>query len=98
MLCMLRTIGAGVAVLALCFLLASMSWQFLLIGFAFASVAWACWSCSVQLTDSGSLRKSSVAAKPKALAPLPFNSPSRGPRANIYVFPASESGSQGRSY
>ncbi len=49
MLFTLRTIGAGVGVLALCFAMASLSWQYLLLGFALASVAWACYSCSNQL-------------------------------------------------
>jgi hypothetical protein len=85
MLYQLRTIGAGVAVVALCFLLASSSWQFLLLGFAIASIVWAFWSWSAQLRPE----------KPAQPTPLEFGEPRRRRRqrrdpANVYSFPANE--------
>jgi hypothetical protein len=92
MLQQLRTIGAGIAVLTICFALSSLKWQFLLLGFAFASIAWAIRSWSAQLN----------AEKPKPLAStLEFSqrattSPRRRrrtgemPRPNVYSFPNAE--------
>lgn len=95
MLHQLRTIGAGIAVLALCFLLASSSWQCLLLGFAIASIAWACWSWSAQLRPE----------PPAAPKPLEFEQRPRRSRrtrreesANIYSFPGQEWDMQGTSY
>ena len=49
MLCRLGTIGAGIGVLSVCLALTSLSWQFVLVGFALASIAWTVWSCGLQL-------------------------------------------------
>jgi hypothetical protein len=103
MLCQLRTVGAGVAVLALCFMLASLSWQFLLLGFAFASVAWACWSCSIQINqavrgDQPGRRPRPIDAFENMAPPSEFGPRQRRTRGNIYAFPGSEIGNQGSSY
>jgi hypothetical protein len=88
MLCQLRTIGAGIGVLAICFMLASLSWQYLLLGFALASIAWACWSCAHQLRP----RK----REEQLTAPAAFNPARRRASApdNVYDFPGKEWGSQ----
>lgn len=44
-----RFFGAGVAVSALCFLLASMTWQYVLGLFVLASVGWGFWSWVAEL-------------------------------------------------
>lgn len=90
MLHQLRTVGAGLAVLALCFMLASLSWQFLLLGFATASAFWAFWSWSAQLRPQ----------QPEPPMPLQFElrESRRGRRrraaeeqpANLYSFPTTE--------
>lgn len=88
MLCQLRTLGAGIGVLAICFMLASLSWQFLLLGFALASIAWAFWSCSRQLRSH---------RRPTELPP-PVAFRRRQPpatadeAANVYDFPAQQWG------
>ena len=51
MLQQLRTFGAGIAVLTICYALSSLKWQFLLLGFAIASIAWAVRSWSAQLNS-----------------------------------------------
>lgn len=88
MLCQVRTIGAGIGVLAVCFMLASLSWQNLLLGFALASIAWAGWSCSVQLRP----RKNDKQLPP----PLEFDPTRRrrDPSGNIYSFPTADWGNQ----
>jgi hypothetical protein len=93
MLYQLRTIGAGVAVLALCFLLASSSWQFLLLGFAIASIVWAFWSWSAQLR----------AEQPVQPKPLEFTDERRRRRqrrdpATVYSFPSHDWDVQSTSY
>jgi hypothetical protein len=92
MLQQLRTIGAGIAVLTICYALSSLKWQFLLLGFAFASIAWAVRSWSAQL--------SSDSRKPTA-QPLEFGerqNPAQRrrrrtgevARPNVYSFPNAE--------
>jgi hypothetical protein len=88
MLSQLRTVGAGIAVLALCFTLASLSWQYLLLGFATASIAWAIWSWSAQLS----------APSEKTSSPVPFERRRRVRRENLYDFPAQDWGSQSTGY
>jgi hypothetical protein len=97
MLHQLRTVGAGIAVLALCFLLASSSWQFLLLGFAIASIAWAIWSWSAQLRPE----------QPAPPKPLQFEQRTRRgrrtvarevPSPNLYSFPQEWDHMQGTSY
>lgn len=100
MLCQLRTVGAGIAVLALCFILASLSWQFLLLGFAFASVAWACWSCSKQINSAVHGDRRQVRPFPADDAEtLDFGPPRRRrTRGNVYAFPGSDASGQTTSY
>jgi hypothetical protein len=49
MLCRLGTIGAGIGVLSVCLALTSLSWQYVLLGFALASIVWTIWSCGTQI-------------------------------------------------
>jgi hypothetical protein len=103
MLCQLRTVGAGIAVLALCFMLASLSWQFLLLSFALASVAWACWSCSVQINqavrgDQPSRRQRPLDEFGEVAPPADFGPRRRRVRGNIYAFPGSDVSNQGSGY
>ena len=89
MLCQLRTIGAGVGALAICLMLSSLSWQFVLTGFAVASIAWAFWSWSNQLNPpKPAPRKNAVA----------FERRPRANRENVYAFPAHEWNNQGSGY
>ena len=90
MLHQLRTVGAGIAVLALCFMLASLSWQFLLLGFATASIVWACWSWSAQLRPE----------QPASPKPLEFQPRRRRRReaGSVYSFPAQDWDVQSTSY
>jgi len=86
MLCQVRTIGVGIGVLAVCFMLASLSWQYVLLGFALASIAWACWSCARQLRP----RKRET----QMTSPLTFDATRRRRAApdNVCSFPAQEWG------
>lgn len=107
MLCQLRTIGAGIAVLALCLMLASLSWQFVLLGFALASIAWACWSCSVQISQCFGADRRTVTPRFNAGDAGIDMSPSmsgtiqlrpgrrRMTRDNLYSFPRTNINSQG---
>ncbi len=80
MLCQFRTIGAGVGILTICLMLACLSWQFILLGFALSSVCWAVWSWTMQSGQTQARgRRASVA---------PFERRSTGRRAeNVYRFP-----------
>lgn len=81
MLCQFRTIGSGVGVLAVCFMLASLSWQFLLLGFALASVIWAVWSWTTQFAHAQ--------PRGKDASVEPFVRRGSGLRGqNVYRFPA----------
>ena len=89
MLCQLRTIGAGVGALAICLMLSSLSWQFVLAGFAVASIGWAFWSWSVQLSPPKvAPRKNAIAFQPRR----------RVNRQNLYSFPAQDWNNQGSGY
>lgn len=79
MLCQFRTIGAGIGVLAVCFMLASLSWQYVLLGFAIAGISWALWSCSVQLKENDNT--------PRPRNVQAFERRQRRSRANVYNFP-----------
>lgn len=81
----LRTFGAGVAVLALCFMLACLSWQFLLLGFATASIAWAFWSWSSQLNPPREQPREK---------PAQFERKRRQRRADVVQFPAQDWGNR----
>ena len=105
MLCQLRTFGAGIAVLALCLMLASLSWQFVLLGFALASVAWACWSCSVQINQCFGADRRTMTPQFGAGESRTDMSPSMGgtiqlqpgrrmTRDNLYAFPRTDINSQ----
>jgi len=78
----LRTIGAAVGLTAVCFMLASLSWQWVLLGFALASIAWALWSASVQLSDH----------RPRPNNVQSFRPHARRPRTtkNVYSFPPAQ--------
>jgi hypothetical protein len=88
MLCQLRTIGACIGVLAICFMLASLSWQYVLVGFALASIAWAFWSCSNQLQP----RKRDQQLPPPAVFDAGRRRRQTSP--NVYSFPNQELGGQ----
>ena len=89
MLCQVRTIGAGIGVLAVCFMLASLSWQYVLLGFALSSIAWACWSASNQLRPR---KREQQLPQPLAFDPQRrrLESPD-----NVYSFPSQEWSNQG---
>lgn len=93
MLQQLRTIGAGIAVLTICYALSSLKWQFLLLGIAFASIAWAVRSWSAQLNPE----KRAPLAKTLDFTPRTTGTPRRRsrrteemPRPNVYSFPNAE--------
>lgn len=86
MFCQLRTVGAGIGVLATCFMLASLSWQFLLLGFALASIAWAIWSCALQLRPAP--------PKVKLAPPAKFDRRRARRPENVLGFPPQEWGNQ----
>ncbi len=100
MLCQLRTIGAGIAVLALCFMLASLSSQFLLLGFALASIGWACWSCSKQFSQSArrELPRRQRDEQFDSAQMVPFPTRRRRTRDNLLAFPSSEVSGHGTSF
>jgi type IV secretory pathway TrbD component len=87
MLCWLRSIGVCAGVLAICVMLASLSWQLVLYGIALASLAWAVFSLSKQLRPRRQ--------EPKMTTPVSFNVSRRRPRSSsrVYSFP-SELGNQ----
>jgi len=62
-----RTFGAGVAVTAVCFLLASVTWQYVLIFFLLAGIGWSAWSWLSELDRD---RKRQVWERRKG-SPLP---------------------------
>lgn len=82
MFCWLRTIGVCAGVFAVCVLLASLSWQMVLFGFALSSLVWAVFSLSRQLRPRR--------REPQMVPPVTFEVQRRRQKtsAQLYAFPA----------
>lgn len=86
-----RTAFAGIGALVVCLAMASLKWQFLLLGFAFASVFWGVRSCSSQA-------KRKPQRLPLVQEPLYYSRRHRSVHENnILSFPMTEWAQQGIS-
>ena len=87
MLCHFRTLGAVIGVAGVCFMIATFSWQHVLVGFALAGITWALWSWSAQLNEDKT-RVQNIEA---------FERKRRRGSADVYAFPGSNWGNEAHS-
>lgn len=86
-----RTASAGLGALVVCLAMASLKWQFLLVGFAFVSVVWGLRSCSIHA-------RRSQQRKPFGEEPAYYSRRHRpGRQDNVLSFPMADWATQGVS-